>query len=154
MGDAGLRRDKNETTPYYDYDSVIDHIVKIMVASARVLSRATDWQDHSLQGTRPRQRRLLDFDTRLDWSNFMEQFHNQAVLKWYFRMSAASFNKLANLIRHALEVDHQDMANLRDGSFIPEICLLGCLRYLAGGSYPDVNFFTGTTVSTASNIKM
>ena len=77
----------------------------------------------------------------------MEKFRNRADFKRHIRMSAESFNKLTNLIRHALEVD-EDMANLQGGSIMPEICVYCCLRYLAGGSYSDICFFTG--ISTAS----
>ena len=66
-------------------------------------------------------------------------------------MSAGSFNKLTNLIQHALEVD-EDMANLWGGPIIPETCLYCCLWYLTGGSYSDIRFFTG--ISTASLFRL
>ena len=48
--------------------------------------------------------------------------------------------------RDRLEVDKQ-MGSLRGGAIIPELCLHACsLRYLAGGSYSDIKFFTGMSV--------
>jgi hypothetical protein len=41
----------------------------------------------------------------------MEKFRNRAEFKRHIRMSAGSFIKLTNLIRHALEVD-EEIANL------------------------------------------
>ena len=39
------------------------------------------------------------------------------------------------------------MGSLRGGAIIPELCLHACsLRYLAGGSYSDIKFFTGMSV--------
>ncbi|KAI2492717.1 hypothetical protein MHU86_21824 [Fragilaria crotonensis] len=149
MVDAASRSDGDESTNY-DYDSVIDgmvslHWLKIMVAAARAPLTGAE---NTTQGRRlPRPRRLYNFDTRLNWNVFMEKFHNRAEFKRHIWMSAGSFNKLTNLIRHALKVD-EDMANLRGGPIIPEICLYCCLRYLAGGSYSNIRFFTG--ISTAS----
>ena len=40
------------------------------------------------------------------------------------------------------------MAGLRGGAIGPDISLYACLRYVAGGSYSDIRFFTG--ISTAS----
>ena len=153
---AALRSDENESSNY-DYDSVADgmvtlHWFKIMMALRRMRSRARDGTHNTMQGRRlPRPRRLYNFDTRLDWNVFMEKFRNRADFKPHIRMSAESFNKLTNLIRHALEVD-EDMANLRGGPIIPEICLYCCLRYLAGGSYSDIRFFTG--ILTASLFRL
>ena len=123
------------------------------MATARMpLRAAADGPDNPMQGRRlPRPRRLYSFDTRLNWNVFMEKFRNRAEFKRHIRMSAGSFIKLTNLIRHALEVD-EDMANLRGGPIIPEICLYCCLRYLAGGSYSDIRFFTG--ISTASLFRL
>jgi hypothetical protein len=38
------------------------------------------------------------------------------------------------------------MAGRRGGAILPEICLFVCLRFLAGGSYLDIKFFTGISV--------
>ena len=38
------------------------------------------------------------------------------------------------------------MGSLRGGAILPELCLYACLRYLAGGSYSDIKFFTGISV--------
>ena len=62
-------------------------------------------------------------------------------------MSHDSFNKLLSAIQQDLEVD-REMAELRGGAILPEICLYVCLRYLAGGSYSDIKYFTG--ISSAS----
>jgi hypothetical protein len=38
------------------------------------------------------------------------------------------------------------MASLRGGTILPELCLYARLRYLAGGSYSDIQYFTGISV--------
>jgi hypothetical protein len=125
MVDAASRSYENESANY-DYDGAVDgmvslHWLKILVPSARAPLRPPDGPDDTRQGRRlPRPRRLYNFDTRLNWNVFMERFHNRAEFRRHIRMSAESFNKLTNLIQHALEVD-EDMANLRGGPIIPEI---------------------------------
>jgi hypothetical protein len=60
-------------------------------------------------------------------------------------MEVGSFDKLLKIIREDLEVD-QDMANLRGGPIIPELCLFCTIRWLAGGSYLDIVDITGISV--------
>jgi hypothetical protein len=62
-------------------------------------------------------------------------------------MPLASFTKLLGYIRDSLHVD-SDMASLRGGEIVLEIQLYCTLWYMAGGSYLDIQFFTG--ISTAS----
>jgi hypothetical protein len=62
-------------------------------------------------------------------------------------MTLTSFTKLLGYIHDSLLVD-SDMASLCGGEIAPEIQLYCTLRYMAGGSYSDVQFFTG--ISTAS----
>ena len=88
MMDAASRSDENESSNY-DYDSVADgmvtlHWLKIMMALRRMRLRARDGTNNTMQGRRlPRPRRLYNFDTRLDWNVFMENFRNQADFKWH-----------------------------------------------------------------------
>jgi hypothetical protein len=58
-----------------------------------------------------------------------------------------SFTKLLGYICDSLLVD-SDMASLRGGEIVLEIQLYCTLWYIAGGSYSDIQFFTG--ISTAS----
>ena len=62
-------------------------------------------------------------------------------------MPLASFEKLLSFIREDLEVN-KDMAMLRGGPILPELALYATLRYLAGGSYSDIRFFTGISTSS------
>ena len=66
-------------------------------------------------------------------------------LKRHLRMSHISFNQLLSFLRDKLEVDNR-MASLRGGTILPELCLYARLRYLAGGSYSDIQYFTGISV--------
>ena len=50
-----------------------------------------------------------------------------------------SFQKLVGLLNDSLLVD-QEMASLRGGAIIPELCVYITLQYLAGGSYMDIFF--------------
>ena len=54
---------------------------------------------------------------------------------------------LLSFLRNHIEVI-SSMASIRGGEILPELCLYCCLRYLAGGSYTDIMFFTG--ISAAS----
>ena len=66
-------------------------------------------------------------------------------LKRHLRMSHNSFRRLLSFLRDKLEVDNR-MGSLRGGAILPELCLYACLRYLAGGSYSDIKYFTGMSV--------
>ncbi len=92
-------------------------------------------------------RRSSMFDQRLQWDTFCAKYAGRQDFQRHLRMSAESFAKLVSFVRHALAVNHK-MAALRGGSIPAEICVYSCVRYLAGGSYSDIRFFTG--VSTAS----
>jgi hypothetical protein len=62
-------------------------------------------------------------------------------------MSEDSFLRLLSLVREKLEIDRH-MGSRRGGPILPELCLYACLRYLAGGSYLDIKFFTGMSVAS------
>jgi hypothetical protein len=62
-------------------------------------------------------------------------------------MSEDSFLPLLTLVREKLEIDRK-MESLRGDAIYPEICLYACLRYLAGGSYSDIKYFTGMSVAS------
>jgi hypothetical protein len=62
-------------------------------------------------------------------------------------MTLTSFTKLLGYIHDSLLVD-RDMASLRGGVTMLEIQLCCTLCYIAGGSYSNIQFFTG--ISTAS----
>jgi hypothetical protein len=82
------------------------------------------------------------FNDRLQWDDFIQKFGGRTELKRHLRMSAESFLKLLGHIRPSLEVD-PDMTGRRGGQIHPELCLYACLRFLAGGLYSDIRFFTG-----------
>jgi hypothetical protein len=82
------------------------------------------------------------FDQRLNWEEYVRKHGNRQFFRRHLRMTVPSFNKLLSYIREDLEVD-QEMASLRGGVIIPEICLYCTLRWLAGGSYLDIYHHTG-----------
>lgn len=92
-------------------------------------------------------RRPAMFDQRLQWDNFYAKYAGRHDFQRHLRMPAESFSKLVSFVSDKLAVNHE-MAALRGGAIAAEVCVYSCLRYLAGGSYSDIRFFTG--VSTAS----
>ena len=67
-------------------------------------------------------------------------------------MVSESFNKLIKFVREDL-VANQQMAHLRGGLIILEVCLLCTIQWLAGASYLDILVnITGTLVPSFSRI--
>ena len=91
------------------------------------------------------------FDQRLQWESFIMKHAGRQDLKRHLQMSHTSFNQLLSFLRDKLEVDNR-MASLRGGAILPELCLYACLRYLAGGSYSDIKYFTGISVPSLYRI--
>ena len=87
------------------------------------------------------------FEQRLVWDTFCSRHSARSDFTRYIRMSHDSLNKLLSAVQKDLEVD-REMAKLRGGAILSEICLYVCLCYLAGGSYSDIKYFTG--ISSAS----
>jgi hypothetical protein len=90
----------------------------------------------------PRTRNPSLFDQRLLWVDFEEKFRYRHDIRSHLRMSHTSFHKLLAWIYNDLTVNER-MANLRGGAILPELCLYSTIRYLSGGSYLDIKFFTG-----------
>ena len=65
----------------------------------------------------------------------------------FLQSPLSSFDRLLSVIRKDLEAD-TEMAELRGGAILPEICMHVCLCYLAGGSYSDIKFSTGILVAS------
>jgi hypothetical protein len=84
------------------------------------------------------------FDQRLCWNQFTVTHGHRRIFTRHVRIS---FTKLLGYIRDSRLVD-SDMASLRGGIIALEIQLYCTLRYIAGGSYSNIKFFTG--ISTAS----
>jgi hypothetical protein len=94
----------------------------------------------------PQQRDPSVFDQRLMWTDYVERHtRRNGTFTRRLRMELDSFNKLLEFIREDLEVN-QDMADLRGGAIIPELCLFCTIRWLAGGSYLDIVDITGISV--------
>jgi hypothetical protein len=55
--------------------------------------------------------------------------------------------EILELIRENLLVN-REMADLRGGPIIPELCLFCTVRWLAGGSYLDIIDITGISVAS------
>jgi DDE superfamily endonuclease len=87
------------------------------------------------------------FEQRLKWAVFSERYGQRADFKRHMRMSLLSFTKLLRVIEGKLQVC-EPMAMIRGGPIIPELCLYATIRYLAGGSYSDIKFFTGISISS------
>jgi DDE superfamily endonuclease len=87
------------------------------------------------------------FDQRLNWEKFTTTHSRRKEFRRHLRMSRKSFELLLSYIKDDLQADEK-MAALRGGVIIPELRLYATLRYLAGGSYSDIYFFTG--ISRAS----
>ena len=66
------------------------------------------------------------FDQRLAWNIFCSRHSHRSDFDRHIRMSYASFNKLLTLIRLDLLVNNE-MAELRGGAILPELCLYVCL---------------------------
>jgi hypothetical protein len=82
------------------------------------------------------------------WANFVERHSRRnGTFTRRLQMEVGSFDKLLEIVREDLEVD-QDMANLRGGPIIPELCLFCTIWWLAGGSYLDIVDITGISVSS------
>jgi DDE superfamily endonuclease len=77
------------------------------------------------------------FDQRLQWDLYCNRHIQRGTFNRRLRMSKESFDTLLTYIYHDLLVD-EEMAELRGGSIIPELCLYCTIRYLAGGSYLDI----------------
>jgi DDE superfamily endonuclease len=100
---------------------------------------------------RKKRRSPAMFDQRLQWEAFWTKHAGRPDLRRHLRMSADSFVRLLSFIRDKLKVDKQ-MGSLRGGAILPELCLYACLRYLAGGSYSDIKFFTGMSVPSVYRV--
>jgi len=120
--------------------AVIRHVHQMMMVRASIMVEVAN-----------RRRRPALFDDRLHWSTFLNKFGNRVEFKRHIRMSPSSFNKLVDLLRPSLLVD-KNMAELRGGPICPEICVYACLRFLAGGSYTDIKFFTGMSTPSLYRI--
>ena len=95
----------------------------------------------------PKERNPSFFEQRLNWAEYRDKHEQRGTFKCRLRMSPTSFYKLLELIKDELLVN-ETMAKPRGGPIIPELCLYCTLRWLAGGSYLDIQDVAG--ISTAS----
>jgi len=75
---------------------------------------------------------------RMNWHRYVESFLHENLFHVKYRMSIASFNKLLNLLRPALQLNHKYAVMTGMEPICCEIMLHCMIRYLAGGSYHDV----------------
>ncbi|CAN0456285.1 unnamed protein product, partial [Hapterophycus canaliculatus] len=66
-----------------------------------------------------------------------------------FRMSPSSFQKLYGILRPRLYLANRSRGMTRNGPIDPGMALLGCLRWLAGGSVHEVRRVVGCSRSAA-----
>lgn len=89
------------------------------------------------------------FEQRLSWDSFanIQTEQQERNFRRHVRMPKASFEKLLGFIKDDLQVN-EEMGGLRGGAIIPELCLYCTIRWLAGGSYSDIFYFTGISKSS------
>ena len=75
---------------------------------------------------------------RMNWHRHVESLLHENLFHVKYRMSIASFNKLLNLLRPALQLNHKYAVMTGMEPICCEIMLHCMIRYLAGGSYHDV----------------
>jgi hypothetical protein len=86
-------------------------------------------------------------EQRLVWNNFIGKYGTRPDFERSIRMKLSSFTVLLSYIRQDLLVDDVQ-ASKRGSPIIPELCLFCTIRYLSGGSYLDIRFMTGISVSS------
>lgn len=96
---------------------------------------------------RKQERNPSVFDQRLSWSVYCDKHVKRKTFKRRLRMSKESFDQLLSYVHEDLLVNEQ-MANLRGGTIIPELCLYCTLRWLAGGSCLDITDIAGILKSS------
>ena len=84
---------------------------------------------------------------RLVWDIYCKRHVAAGTFKRRLRMEKESFDILLGFVYQWLLVNEQ-MADLRGGSIIPELCLYCTLRWLAGGSYLDITDIAGISRSS------
>jgi hypothetical protein len=133
------------STPLLDSISMHASLTSYLLLASTVLS-----SDIFSKGKgRPRNASL--FDQRLNWENFCAKHGSRAGFKRHIRMTEEAFNELLSCIKSDLVVN-SDMAHLRGGEILPELCLYCCLRYLAGGSYSDIMYFIGISAASVYRV--
>jgi hypothetical protein len=87
------------------------------------------------------------FAQRIIWNQIVEKHSECTAFKRHLQMSLESFNKLLTYIRPSLLIDER-MAWLQGGPILLELHLYCTLRWLAGGSYSDINMYAGISKSS------
>ena len=84
---------------------------------------------------------------RMCWDEYCQTHVARGTFKRRLRMEKESFDILLGYIFQWLLVNEQ-MADLRGGTIIPELCLYCTLRWLAGGSHLDITDVAGISKSS------
>ena len=72
------------------------------------------------------------FEQRLIWADYIQRHRKKNhTFTRRLRMNLESFDKLLEIIKDDLVVNQQ-MASIRGGAIIPELCLFCTVRWLAG----------------------
>ena len=89
---------------------------------------------------------------RLNWDEHVSNI-GEVLFQRAYRLNLKSFNELLLKIHDRIEVSNIYQVIRSSGSYItPEIMLASTLRWLAGGSYIDICFTHGISVSSFYNI--
>jgi hypothetical protein len=138
--------DANNQQQFLELSQLLSSYYISCIIPAALILRGQDIAQRKEQHL-PTRRSPSLFDQRLAWDSFCSRHGLRSDFVRHIRMPHDSFTRLLSVVRKDLEVD-TEMAELRGGAILPEICLYVCLRYLAGGSYSDIKFFTGISVAS------
>ena len=125
----------------YHHEQTVN-VIKLLLAVAEVMTSTSSSLAVVLESHHFVSRSNAVFGQRLRWYDFVGRHGRQKYFERHIRMSLQSFHKLLSYVYFDLTVDEMQ-ASRRGGAIVPEICLYCAIRYLAGGTYTDVFFFSG-----------
>ena len=90
--------------------------------------------------------------SRINWTDHVNNLLVEGTFQRVYRMSHESFQRLVDMVRSDLTVNH-DMSYRRTGTMpiIPEIIMHCLIRYMAGGSYIDIRLVVDVSVASFYN---
>ena len=121
-----------------DTDETVITVVQLLLIGAAATYLTRTWKES---------RNPTVAYQRLCWDEYCSTHIARGTFKQRLRMEKESFDLLLSYIYEWLLVNEQ-MANLRGGTIIPELCLYCTLGWLAGGSYLDISDVAGISRSS------
>ena len=86
---------------------------------------------------------------RSKWGETLKPLIEDGTFAQNFRMSPSTFKKLYGMLRPRLHIPSRSRGMTRNSPIHPGMALLGCLRWLAGGSIHEVRRVVGCSRSAA-----